>query len=189
MKNQQLTQKKPLSNNTLGSKHSMSLDNEYVVIGKIGATYGIKGWLKIVSFTESIINIINYNPWYIEEHKSWQPLKMNEARPHGKGIIAKISGFDTPEQARLLTGKQIAIKRSQLAPLQQHEYYWAELEGLTVINQHNETLGKIIYLIETGSNDVFVVKGDKEHAIPYLPEVITDINLAEKIMRVNWDVI
>ncbi|MDR3477472.1 MAG: ribosome maturation factor RimM [Gammaproteobacteria bacterium] len=163
---------------------------EYVVIGKIGAAYGIKGWLKIVSFTESITNILDYAPWYLQEGQTWKPVKVDGGREHGKGIVVHIAGFDTPESARLLTGKVIGIQRSQLPALKKQEYYWSDLEGLTVINQRGETLGKVIYLMATGSNDVLVIKGEKEHAIPYLPgDTITSIDLEKGEMHVDWDLI
>jgi 16S rRNA processing protein RimM len=169
----------------------MSIDTEYIIVGKIGAPYGIKGWLKITSYTESIPDILDYGPWYLEDNQSWKLIEVEDGRTHGKGIVAKIKGFNTPEAARILTGKTIAINRSQLPKLNQQEYYWSDLKGLTVINQQNEVLGVVIYLIATGSNDVLVIKGEKEKefAIPYLPEVVTRIDLAEKVMHVNWDLI
>lgn len=164
--------------------------NEYVIVGKVGTTYGIKGWLKIVSFTESTADILDYDPWYLEEKNAWKQVKISDAHEHGKGVIAKFADIETPEQARLLTGKSIAIQRSQLATLKKDEYYWADLKGLTVINHNGEELGKIIYLIATGSNDVLVVKGDKEHAIPYLPgETVISIDLAKQTMHVNWEML
>jgi 16S rRNA processing protein RimM len=169
----------------------MQTESGFIIVGKIGAPYGVQGWLKIVSYTETIANIIQYDPWYLEDKGIWQQIKVTNARPHGKGVIAKLPGYDSPETARALTGKRIGIKREQLSTLAQHEYYWAELEGLTVIDQHGTTLGKIIYIIETGSNDVLVVKGDgKEHAIPYrLGETVTSIDLTRQVMQVNWDLI
>jgi len=168
----------------------MGIDTEYITIGRIGATYGIKGWFKVISFTDSIADILNYAPWFIEENKAWKIVKLEDAKEYGKGVIAKFVGIDNPEDARLLTGKNIAIQRSQLAALQPHEYYWSDLEGLTVINQHGENLGKIVYIIATGSNDVLVVKGEKEVAIPYLPgEVVTRIDLEKKEMHIHWDLI
>lgn len=166
-------------------------NNEFVVIGKLGSTYGIRGWLKVFSFTEGVQDILQYSPWYLESSAGWQTIEVKDGREHGKLVVAKLKGYDTPEQARLLTGKQIAVKRSQLPALQKNEFYWTDLVGLTVINQHGETLGEIAYLMETGSNDVIVVKvNGKEYGIPYLPDtVITQIDLANKIMRVNWDLI
>ena len=82
----------------------------------------------------------------------------------------------------------IAITRAQLPALPKNEYYWSDLEGLTVINQAGVVLGKVIYLIATGSNDVLVIKGDKELAIPYLQdEVITQVDLENGVIHVNWD--
>ncbi len=166
----------------------MSADSNYIVIGKIGATYGIKGWLKVISFTDPVAGMLDYDLWYLEDVPHWKSVKISAGREHGKGIVVHFDGFDTPEKARLLTGKKIAITRAQLPILTKQEYYWADLEGLTVINQAGEVLGKIIYLMETGSNDVLVVKGEKEIAIPYLPgDVVLSIDLETQIMHVKWD--
>lgn len=163
-------------------------DTDYIVVGKVGATYGIKGWLKILSYTDQVANILDFNPWYIESSAGWQPFEIEQGQEHGKGIIAKLAGFHNPEQARLLSGKTIAILRSQLPKLAKGEYYWSDLKGLTVIDQHGKTLGKVIYLIATGSNDVLVVKGEIEQAIPYLlGKVVTDVNLTKGEIHVNWE--
>jgi 16S rRNA processing protein RimM len=166
-------------------------DAEYIVVGKIGSTYGIRGWLKIFSFTEAIVDILNYSPWYIEDGSDWKLIQVKTAREHGKSLVAHFAGYDTPEQARVLTGKKIAIQRSQLPALPKDEYYWSDLEGLMVIDQHGKELGKILYLLETGSNDVLVIKNQgKEYAIPYLPgKVVKNIDLTQRVMHVNWDLI
>ncbi len=165
-------------------------NDDYVVIGKIGSTYGIKGWLKILSYTENVVNILNYGPWYIQENTGWQAIEVQDGKEHGKGVIAKFAGFDVPEKARILSGKPIAVRQSQMPKLAKNEYYWNDLKGLTVINQHGQTLGQIIYLLATGANDVLVVKGAKEHAIPYLPgQVVKSIDLDKSEMHVDWDVI
>lgn len=171
-----------------------SIDNEkasdHVIVGQVGATYGIRGWLKILSYTEVSANILEFNPWYLEDSSGWKQIQVEDGREHGKGVVAKLAGLNNPEQAKLLSGKKIYILRSQLPTLAKNEYYWSDLKGLTVINQNGEDLGKVIYLIATGSNDVLVVKGIKEHAIPYLPgEVIKEVNLVEKVIHVNWDLI
>lgn len=166
-------------------------DAEYVIVGKIGSTYGVQGWLKVFSFTEELADILEYNPWYLENGDTWGLIQVKAAREHGKCVVAKLAGYNTPEEARVLTGKKIAIKRSQMPPLETGEYYWKDLEGLTVINQHGETLGKVVYLIETGANDVLVIDSQgKEYAIPYLPgNVITRVDLVNQAIHVNWDLI
>lgn len=163
---------------------------EYVIVGKIGSTYGVHGWVKVLSFTETKTNILDYAPWYLENNNTWQTVEVTDSREHGKGIIVKLADYDNPEDSRLLAGKTIAVLRSQLPKLEEGDYYWDDLKGLTVIDQHGETLGEVIYLLATGANDVLVVKGKKEHAIPYLlNDVITRIDLVNKTIYVNWDVI
>lgn len=165
-------------------------DADYVIIGKVGATYGVQGWLKVYSYTEIVTDILEYTPWYLQEKDGWKTIKLQDGRQHGKGIVVKFSGFNTPENARALTGKVIGTSRAQLPALKKDEYYWRDLEGLTVINHHGDVLGKVIYLMDTGANDVLVVEGDKKHAIPYLlNKVITRIDLDKKVMYVNWEII
>ena len=163
-------------------------DDAYLTIGKIGSTYGVHGWLKIQAFTEFSASILDYQPWFIENKNGWETLPVEDQREQGNLIIVKIAGFDTPETARLLTGKEIAIKRTQLPALEKDEYYWSDLIGLTVINKNGDILGKVAYLIATGSNDVLVVKGEKEHAIPYfVGEVILNIDLSKQEIQVDWE--
>lgn len=168
----------------------MENTKKYIVIGKVGTTYGIQGWLKIHSFTEIKGDIMDYDPWYIKEGANWKPIAVEDVREHGKSVIAKLAGWNTPEQARLLTGKEIAVLDSQLPLLAKDEYYWNDLIGLTVIDQHQKTLGTVIYLLETGSNDVLVVKGEKDFAIPFLlGDVIKNVNIAERVIHVDWEII
>jgi 16S rRNA processing protein RimM len=166
-------------------------NNAYITIGKIGATYGIHGWLKIHAYTEFGSSILDYQPWHISRNNgTWQVMEIEDGRAHGNGIIAKLTGINTPEEARLLTGATIAVTRSQLPPLKKNEYYWSDLVGLTVINKNGETLGKVIYLMMTGSNDVLVVKGTTEHAIPYLfGKVIKSVDLEKQEIHVDWELL
>lgn len=168
------------------------MSDDFIIVGKIGAPYGVKGWLKIHSFTEVTTDLLEYNPLYIEEGKGWKVLAIETGRQQGKALVAQFVGLETPEAARKLTGLKIAIKREQLAVLPPNEYYWADLEGLTVINQAGETLGQVAYLMATGSNDVVVFRdaAGKEHALPYLPgRVIKEVDLKQRVMRVEWDLI
>jgi 16S rRNA processing protein RimM len=169
----------------------MKQEDAFIVVGKVGSPYGLHGWVKVISFTEPATQIHDYTPWYLASKEGWKPIELTEARAHGKSLVAKFSGFNTPEEARVLVNKEIAVMRSQFPALKKDEYYWSDLEGLTVIDQQGVVLGKISYLIATGSNDVLVIKeGKKEIAIPYLwNDVITGIDLEKREMHVNWDLI
>ena len=159
-----------------------------IQIGRIGVPYGIRGWVKVHSYTQSQEDILHYQPWQIRVKHQWQEIKISEGRLHGKGVVVKLPGVKNPEEARLYANASVAIPREQLPELLNDEYYWTDLEGLTVINENGITLGVVHYCMETGSNDVLVVKGEQFHAIPYLPgEVINQIDLKNKTIQVNWD--
>ncbi len=147
----------------------------------------MQGWVKLRSFTEPRDQILEYKKWYIGAPDHWEPIKPIATRVQHQQIVVKFAGVDTPEQARLLTHKYIAVERSQLPRLGVGEYYWSDLEGMRVFDQHEVDLGIVSHLLETGSNDVLIVKGEKEHAIPYLPDVIVHVDLNERIIRINWE--
>jgi 16S rRNA processing protein RimM len=167
----------------------MNNKKEPIIIGHIGSTFGIHGWVKIFSYTDPRANILNYTPWQILVNGQWRIVKRLGEKIQGKIIIVHFENNETPEQSRLLNGLKIAINREQLPKLKKDEYYWTDLIGLTVINENNVILGVIENFIETGSNDVLIVKGEKkEHLIPYLRNsVVKEIDMEQKIVRVNWD--
>lgn len=162
-----------------------------ITIGKIGTTFGVHGWLKVHTYTEFGPSILEYQPWLIQRpNGSTEPLLIEDAKFHGDHLLIKIQGIHTPEAAKLLTNQLILIHRNQLPTLSADDYYWSDLIGLTVIDQHGVTLGKVTHLIETGANDVLVVKGEKEHAIPYLPgRVVKSVDLEKQEIRVDWELV
>ncbi len=168
-------------------------ENQYITIGKIGAAHGIRGWLKVFSYAEFNANIIDYQPWYFcDQQGRYNEIHIEASKLHGENMLVKLVGVHTPEDARLLTGNLVMIRRSQLPALKKNEYYWSDLIGLTVINQQGCIYGKVIYLIATGANDVLVVEDHdhKEHAIPYLfGETIKHIDLIKKEIRVDWELL
>lgn len=171
--------------------------DDFVIIGRLSAVYGIKGWLKVYSYTEPLENLLGYRQCQIQRNGVWQPLAIAEGRQHGKGLVVRLSGIDDRDQAAALVGCDIAVPTSELPALAADEYYWRQLEGLRVLVDHPErgqlALGTVDHLLETGANDVLVVKGDehsiddRERLIPYLDHVVLDIDLAGQTMRVDWD--
>ena len=160
-----------------------------VVIGALGTPYGVKGWLHLYSATDPIENILAYSQFLAEVQQGFQARIVEKVKGHGANFVVKILGIDDRDQALLASASQIFVRRDELPPLIEGEYYWADLLGLQVINQHNCTLGIITSFCETGANDVFIVQGDKEHLIPYVPgEYVLSIDLVSKQVRVNWDV-
>ncbi|MCK4608309.1 MAG: ribosome maturation factor RimM [Gammaproteobacteria bacterium] len=162
-----------------------------IVIGRFGKTYGIKGWLQIISFTDPKEKILTYKPWYIRQNQTWQEIIPENSAQHAQKIVVKLSKIETPQDARSYTNLDIAIDHEQLPELPADEYYWTDLEGLTVIDTNGNKLGIVDHLMATGANDVFVVTdaNKQQHLIPYLDQVIVKINLEQKTILVEWEVL
>lgn len=172
----------------------MAREVAYIVVGKIGAPHGVRGWVKIQSFTESAANLLDYDPWYlgIDQGGSggaahWQVADVLEAQEHGKGLIAHFKGCNDRDAATLLRGQLIAVTREQLPEPQQGEYYWVDLQGLKVVNLEGTELGIVDHLMETGANDVLVVKGERERLIPYVQgPIVKEVDINGGVIRVDW---
>lgn len=165
----------------------------WVLIGAIGKPYGIKGWVKINSYTEPTSNIFDYRPWYLAAPgKENSPILIeiiNYHLNHGQHLIAQLADCQTPESASLLTNHKIYVERQTLSPLAEKEYYWVDLIGLKVYNQEKIYLGTVEAILATGSNDVLVVVDQKKrHLIPFLLErTIQSIDIGQKTMLVDWN--
>lgn len=158
-----------------------------LIVGRIGSTYGIQGWVKIISFTEPYDNILNYNPWQLFINGHWCSIRVLNGKKHGSGVVAQLEGYHNPEAVRQLVNLEIGINKEQLPALPPGEYYWADLIGITVLDTQDKVLGTIASLFATGANDVIVVKGEKEVLIPYIPQVVLTIDLERREMRVDWE--
>lgn len=161
---------------------------ELLVVGRISGLYGVRGWLKIYSHTQPRENIIGYSPWLIGTEGAWRSVAVEDGRAQGKGVVAKLAGYDDRDAAAALIGHEIAIRRDQLERLTAGEYYWADLEGLRVVTLDGVELGVVDHLFETGANDVVVVRGDRERLVPFVRgDVIRKIDLQGGVMEVDWD--
>lgn len=162
-------------------------NHKMLLVGKINGIFGIKGWVKIFSYTENKNNICQYLPLYPSKNSQELPLEIETIKPHGKTIIAKIDGINNPDQAQLLLGKQLYINAKQRPKTRKNEYYWSDLVGLNVINQADEPQGVVKDLLSTGANDVLVIQwGDKKYLVPYVATYIISIDLNKKQMVLDW---
>ncbi len=165
-----------------------------IVLGKLGAAYGIRGWLKVFSSTENAESIFEYQPWFIQNSGQSQHVEIEDWKHHNKDIIVKLVGVDDRDTATLLTNFEIAVDATQLPELE-NEYYWKDLMGCHVVTLQGYDLGVITDMMETGSNDVLVIKanlkdafGIKERLVPFLDgQVIKKVDLQAKLLEVDWD--
>lgn len=164
--------------------------DENIIVGKFSGVYGVKGWVKVYSYTEPKEGIAQYNPWYLKKHGIWQEVKIESCKPHAKTVIAKIVGCDDRNEAMLYSGLEISIKPEQLVALGENEFYWRELVGLRVKNTEDYDFGLVTKLMETGSNDVLIVESDsgKETLIPWtMGHAIKQVDLEKGEVLVDWD--
>jgi 16S rRNA processing protein RimM len=157
-----------------------------VALGYISAVHGIKGWVKVNSWTRPMEAILQYQPWLLGEDKT--PVKIVDGRKQGKGVAALLPGFLDREQAATLVGKQIFVRRDQMPATEADEYYWSDLEGLDVHTTGGQVLGRVERLMETGANDVLVIRGNREHLIPFIQgQYVKRVDLEERLIEVDWD--
>jgi 16S rRNA processing protein RimM len=157
-----------------------------LVVGRFGKTYGVSGWIKVISFTTPQENILKFQPWLIQKKDEWEEFYFEASKKHAGGVIVKLPSCNSPEEARYFTNINIGIRREQLPKLPANEFYWDDLIGLDVVNKEGVNLGKIEELIATGSNDVLVVMGDRKRLIPYISNVIIKVDLSSKSVSVDW---
>jgi 16S rRNA processing protein RimM len=171
-----------------------STSDEMLSLGRISAAYGIKGWIKVYSFTDPIDNITSYNPWYLKRSIGWEEFAVLESRRQGKGIVVRLANCETRDDAEGFIGTEIAVPASELVELDDGEFYWNQLQGLVVINTENKRFGVVHDLLETGANDVLVVQADaasideQERLVPYvMDQVIKSIDLESGEIIIDWD--
>lgn len=174
-----------------------SSGDDLVVVGKITAPYGIKGWVKVHSFTEPASALFEYPRLLVERGGSWQEAGFDSHRAHGKGQVAHIKGCDDRNQAALFAQCPLAVAASELPDLPADDYYWRDLEGLAVYaatEGEPVLLGRIAHLFATGANDVMVVAGSegsidkRERLIPWVPgQHVLEVDIAAGKVLVDWD--
>ena len=156
-----------------------------ITVGKITGHYGVKGWLKVFSYTQPMENIANYPHWYV----GGELVKGIKAKKHGKTMVAYFKGMDSRESSQKFIGLEAEISADDLGELPDNEYYWMQLIGLEVSDLEGHVLGVLDSMFETGANDVIVLKDadGNEHLIPYiLGGTVIQVDLVNNTMTVDW---
>lgn len=161
---------------------------DWVELGDIVGVHGVRGEVKIRSWTRPRENIFNYPQWRLVSAAGDRTVTLIKGHAQGRGLVAQLEGVTDRDQAADLRGVKILILRDELPPLAPDEYYWADLEGLQVQTVSGEDLGTVTGLMETGANDVLVVQGDRERLIPYVPGLyVKQVDVAAGQLIVDWD--
>jgi 16S rRNA processing protein RimM len=160
-----------------------------LLLGRVHGAFGIRGELKLESFTDPGSAIFRYQPWLLRDAQGRErELTGVRGREGGKGLVATFPGIDDRDSAEALRGAELYAPRSALPPPRPGEYYWVDLEGLRVVNVEGADFGTVSHLFSTGANDVLVARGDRERMIPFLePDYIRQVDFDAGLVTVDWD--
>lgn len=157
-------------------------------MARIAAPFGIKGWVKLLTFTESPDSLDAYATWLVSGAKGWEEVELEDFAVNVKAVVAKFKGCNDRTAAEKFAKRDVAIPRKALAEAPEGEVYWLDLIGSDVVNGSGEKLGIIESLMQTGANDVLVVKSDREEIlIPFVADVIVKVDRHAKMVTVAWE--
>ena len=163
-------------------------DPRAVTLGTIAGPFGVRGWVKVKSYTEPREEILRYPEWRVKLPRGGRrTLKPLEGRRHGNLVVVRLEGVDDRDAAAGLTHCEVTVPRSELPPLGGGEFYWADLEGLEVVTVEGVALGRLDHFVETPANPVMVVVGERERWLPLVPQHLKKVDLEAGRIVVDWD--
>jgi 16S rRNA processing protein RimM len=163
------------------------MSDRWLTLGRIVGVFGVKGWVKVESFTEPRSNLFGYREWRLGSGAD-SSARLDQGKIQGAGLVAKLDGIDDRDQAAGLVGSDIQVPRSQLPDPKPGEYYWVDLEGLEAFTTEGVKLGVVSHLFATGANDVVVIQGEREHLVPYvMGRFVKEVDLSARKIVLDWD--
>lgn len=155
-------------------------------MGRIAAPFGVKGWVKVQPYSEDPGALMDFESWRVGRGEQHTHYTVEAVQDHGTALVAKLGGIDDRDAAYALRGQEVAVAKRDLPPPEENAFYWSDLIGLTVINREGVELGKVASLMETGAHDVLVVKGQREHLIPFVAAFVGIVDQDEGTVEVDW---
>jgi 16S rRNA processing protein RimM len=154
---------------------------EFMSVGQIGKTHGLKGEVKVFSLTDSLERFKKLKSVYIDGELR----KVEGCKLQADKAILKIEGIDSIEQAELYRNKYLMVSREDAVKLPEGSYYVADLIGCSVYEEGGEELGKVYDVLHTPGNDVYWVKGNKEVLIPVLKDIVVSIDINKRVIIIK----
>jgi len=158
-------------------------------MGRIVAPYGLRGWVRIEPYSAVPDSLSAYPSWWVGRNGDWRELKVAESTlQHGVSLVARFEGIVERDAALALKGSDVAVERGALPQSEGNEFYWADLVGLKVMNLKDEELGVVAGLFDNGAHPVMrVVEGENERLLPFVEQVVRQVDMAEGRIRVEWE--
>lgn len=157
----------------------------YLVVGFLRRAHGLQGEMIMDLHTDFPERLRSGKKLFVgEEHK---PMTLASVRPHAKGVLVKLKGIETPEDAVPFRNQWVYVKATDVPSLPEGKIYQHELFGFEVLDEHGNSLGELVEIIETGANDVYVIKdaNGRELLLPAIPSVILDLDRERRLMHVH----
>jgi 16S rRNA processing protein RimM len=157
-------------------------------MGRILGPFGVKGWVKVKTFTAEPQSLGSFDRWLVLAKGGWHERDVEGFELHSKGPVAKLAGCVDREGAMALRGADVAITRAQLGDAGEGSIFWVDLVGLEVVDESGERLGKVEGLFESGETSVLVVRnGPGETMIPFVPEYVKSVDRDAGRITVDWN--
>ena len=158
-------------------------------MGRIVAPYGVKGWVRVEPYSAVADSLRAYPTWWVGRNEDWRELKVAQCvLQHGASLVARFEDCVERDAALALQGSEIAVEREALPQNADNEFYWADLVGLAVVNMRDERLGAVVGLFDNGAHPVMrIVEGGTERLLPFVEQVVRQVDLAEGRIRVEWE--
>ncbi len=160
---------------------------EFLEIGQIVNTFGIKGMVKVKPFTDDIKRFEDLEKVYVEQNKTKKQYEIEDVKYHKDMVLIKFKGIDKVEDAELLRNSYLKINREDEPELEEGTYYIVDLIGLEVYSDEGKLIGKVDDIFNNGSCDIYEIKDElgKQLLLPAISDVIKEINLKEKKIVVH----
>ena len=163
-----------------------------VTLGRIAGVFGVRGWVKLHSYTRPAENLLNYSRWWLLTAQPYEA-RLIEGKAQVAGLVAKISDasgapIEDRDIAAMLLGAEIQVDRASLPKAPPGSYYWDDLVGLEVVSTAGEALGRVVSVMENGAQDVLVLEqGEIERLIPFVVgPIIQSVDLEQKRIVAEW---
>jgi 16S rRNA processing protein RimM len=164
-----------------------------VTLGRVAGVFGVRGWVKVQSYTRPPDNLLDYPRWWIATEPAYEA-RLYEGRIQGAGLVARIAGPDGEaiadrDVAAGLIGVEIQVSRAALPLPEPGSYYWADLVGLEVLSTGGVSLGRVSGVMENGAQDVLMVEdGGQERLIPFVHgAIIQSVDLPNRRIVADWE--
>jgi 16S rRNA processing protein RimM len=166
-------------------------DETWIELGRVGAPFGVRGWIHIESYTDPPQRLLGYPQWALRLADGSRVLhRLSGGRMHATGVVAQLEGIADRTAAAAMTGAVVEIERAALPPLAEREYYRVDLVGFRVRNLEGEELGLVSHFVDAPGGAVMVAKeaGGREHWVLAAPKHLRKVDTAAHEIVVDWPV-